>query len=100
MPNRGRAGLGAPSKKTPARMEAIIRRVSLGMTRTKAAAYAGVAHVTVLRWAQEDPVFAAKLEAAEAGVQRRLLERLDTITEHPLPNTWQAIAWKLERRWP
>jgi hypothetical protein len=91
---------GAPSKKTAARVSLVLKAVGAGMSRSKAAALAGIAHQTIARWAAEDPQFGLDLAKAEAKEQMRLLERLDQVIEHPLPNTWQAIAWKLERRWP
>ena len=98
--NRGRAGLGAPSKRTPAREAVILDAIRRGMSRTKAAALAGVGHDQVRRWADAEPTFAAKLAMAEAQCQDRLLKIIDDVADQRLPTTWQAAAWKLERRWP
>ena len=67
-----------------------------GATRTTAAAAAGVDRVTVWRWTQDDPAFAAEVEGADADAEIAMTNVLNEAARRE----WRAAAWWLERRRP
>ena len=91
---------GQNSKQTPERMDAVLAGIRLGQSRTMAARAAGVTHTTIANWATASPDFAMALDKAEADGQQMLLRVVISAAAKNLPNTWQAAAWLLERRWP
>jgi len=83
-----------------ARIVAASRR---GMSRARAAQYAGIGVSTYKGWvlrgnAGEEP-YASLLAAVKAAELEAEAEILDRIREHSF-DTWQAGAWLLERRYP
>jgi hypothetical protein len=91
---------GAPRKDTEPRIEAICEVLRRGVARRPAAEAAGVAYSTMRKWADDDPAIAARFEQAESEAQVRLLDMVRRTALTAGPNTWQAAAWILERRWP
>lgn len=89
-----------PLRHTPVAEEAILVGIRHGMAKTKAAQAAGFNHNTVWEWMTKSPAFAAKVHQAEAECQSKMLAVVIGAAEKMLPNTWQAAAWLLERRWP
>ncbi len=85
---------------TPERMEAVLVGMRLGLSRTVAAQAAGVGKDAIRRWALVDRRFALALEEAEGTAQAMLMRLVLQAAAKGLPNTWQAAAWMLERRWP
>ena len=88
------------AKLSPERKAAIIAGMELGLSRGDAAQSAGVTRRTVNRWAAEESDFADELEMAESRAKRHLLGIVVAVAAKRFPNTWQAAAWLLERRWP
>jgi len=84
----------------PQRVEAVLLGLRKGLSRTVAAEAAGVSKDTLRNWAQRSPKFAAQLTQAEAQAQSVLVGIVLAAAAKMLPNTWQAAAWLLERRWP
>jgi hypothetical protein len=92
--------MSRPSLMTPERVAGVLAGIKLGQSRTQAGRAAGVTHQTIARWAERVPSFAAQLDQAEAEGQQLLLKIVVAAAAKNLPNTWQAAAWLLERRWP
>lgn len=65
-----------------------------------AARAAGCSKDTIRRRLQRKPAFLARVEEAEGQAQQMLLNLVLGAAAKKLPNTWQAAAWMLERRWP
>ena len=88
---------GAREKYTPERVERIINAIRMGATQRLAASYAGVTEDTIIAWRKRHPDFldAFKIAEGEASVGW-----LNVIENAAREGTWQAAAWKLERRYP
>jgi hypothetical protein len=71
--------------------------VVIGATYEHAAAYGGIAQSTLYEWLKAKPEFSEALKAAEA---RAVVGWLAKIEKAASEGTWQAAAWKLERRHP
>jgi hypothetical protein len=85
------------SKLTPAVQQRICDAIGIGATYELAAAYGGVAFETFRRWREGNRAFCAAIESAEA---RAVVGWLAKIEKAASEGTWQAAAWKLERRYP
>lgn len=92
--------MGRPLRMTPQREEAILQGLRLGLPRTVAAQSAGVGKDTLRRHCERKPAFRSAVDEAEAQSQSMLLGIILKVAARALPNTWQAAAWMLERRWP
>jgi hypothetical protein len=87
---------GRPTKKTPERVDAILRALKAGNTRKAAACFAEIHVDTFYEWMKADPSFSDAVEKSEADAEVRFVTRIATAAEE----TWQAAAWWLERRRP
>lgn len=91
---------GRPSKLTEYTTARIISSLSRGNYRYVACQTAGITITTFERWMSDERgpyrEFRAAVEKAEAEAEERLLG----IIEDAAPNTWQAAAWMLERKYP
>jgi hypothetical protein len=85
------------SKLTPEVQQRICDAVVIGATYEHAAAYGGIAQSTLYEWLKAKPEFSEALKAAEA---RAVVGWLAKIEKAASDGTWQAAAWKLERRYP
>lgn len=96
--------MSRPTKLTPETQEKITDAVSIGATYELAAKYAGVTYETFNNWmkagaeAKSGQLFeffhaVKKAEGAAAVGWLAVIEKAAT-------ETWQAAAWKLERRYP
>lgn len=97
--------MGRPSKLTPETQLRIVQGISMGATYEHAAQYGGIAYNTFNEWMK-------KGEAARSGKYRDFYEAvkkaegqavigwLAKIEKAASDGTWQAAAWKLERRYP
>lgn len=86
------------TKRTPERMEIVLRALKLGATLKVAASYAGITEVTIRNWRREDAEFDAKCLSAKAEMEVRLLATIEMAAKEP--KNWSAAAWKLERIFP
>jgi hypothetical protein len=86
-----------PSKRTPAREQAILGALRVGNTRTAAAAYAEISLDTLARWISDDAEFCGAVLKAEADAEARFLGQIAKAAQD---GTWTAAAWWLERRRP
>jgi hypothetical protein len=87
---------GRPTKKTPERVEAILRALRAGNTRAASARFAEIHYDTLYEWMRSDSDFSDAVEKAEADAEVRFVTKIATAAEE----TWQAAAWWLERRRP
>ncbi len=95
---------GRPSKLTPETQARIAQAIEVGATYALAAQYGGVAYNTFNEWMK-------KGEAAKAGKYYDFYELIKNaegkaavkwlaLIDKAAVDTWQAAAWKLERRYP
>jgi hypothetical protein len=78
------------------RVVTLLNAISLGNSRTDAAAFAGIHRDTLYDWLQ-NPTFSDALEKAEAEAKVRAVSHIIRAAQG---GTWQAAAWWLERRYP
>lgn len=97
---------GRPSRFVPRVKKAIIRAVELGSPYRLAVQSAGVGYTTFKRWmaqAEQDEeggafrTFRDDVKKAEGKAVEKWLEIIDKAANN---GSWQAAAWKLERRYP
>lgn len=99
------ADTGRPSKiHDPGVRRRILKGISLGMTYDLAANYGGISYETLRSWRQRGEEgeslyseFLAQLKEAEGKALAKWLSTIDTASED---GSWQAAAWKAERRYP
>ena len=88
---------GAPSKKTPATLEAALSAAREGLPLRFCAGLAGISYQTLNEYRKADPGFDQRLETAMSeGVQAKMRKILEA-GNRDAPGSWQALAWSLER---
>jgi hypothetical protein len=96
VPTRRRHKNGRPTKRTKAVLTALFEAIRIGVPYKLACMAAGISYECFNKWRQKDPAFDAEVEQAAAEPAVKLFK---TIREQA-PETWQAGAWALERRYP
>ena len=91
----GRRRRGEPAL-NESRRQLLLRMISLGMSRRRAAACIGCHHATIARTAARDPDFDAQLRAAELVCESDPLAMITKASR----KTWRAAAWLLEKTRP
>jgi hypothetical protein len=91
MGGRG-SGRPPPAYLEDGRVITILTALSIGNTRTAAAAYAGIHRGTFYAWLARRPMFAQAVEKAETDAEVRAAA---TIVKAAQGGTWQAAAWWL-----
>lgn len=89
--------MARPTKYSDEVVERITHAIGLGATYELAAGYGGISYETFNDWRQKKPQFSEAIKAAE-GIAA--VGWLGKIEEAAGDGTWQAAAWKLERRYP
>jgi transposase len=89
-----------PSERTPERITAILSGIEGGLTETDAAQTAGISRGTLYNWKSEDPDLIEAIAAAKSRFVRTLTALILQHAASRFPNSWQAAAWLLERRFP
>lgn len=89
--------MGRRGKYNPEVVARITQAIELGATYEMAAAYGGITFETLRQWRATKPAFSEELKSAEG---RAVLKWLYRIEQAANGGTWQAAAWKLERRYP
>ena len=98
--------MGRPTKLTAETQERIVTAIRAGNYQDTAARWAGIDPGTFYRWmergAQEDGEeeyreFREAVENAKAAAEVRDVALIDKAAQD---GTWQAAAWKLERKFP
>jgi hypothetical protein len=90
------AKIGRRTKRTKAVLTPLFEAIRIGVPYKLACMAAGINVDTFMKWRQKDPAFDAEVEQAAAQPAVKLFK---TIREQA-PETWQAGAWSLERRYP
>jgi len=94
---------GRPTKLTPLIQEEVCKALKAGMYMETAAAYAGIDKDTLYDWLKkgargESPEHAKFSDAVKRAVAEAELTDLLMIKKAASEGTWQAAAWRLERR--
>jgi transposase len=89
--------MGRKSKYTPETVKKLTDAIKLGATYELACGYAGITYETLRVWLATKPAFSEALKEAEGAAAVGWLARIEKAAQD---GTWQAAAWKLERRYP
>lgn len=89
--------MARPTKYNEIAAKKIADAVRVGATYKLACAYAGISDETFANWRKKYPEFDQSLLEAEGGAAVKWLALIDKAATD---GTWQAAAWKLERRYP
>lgn len=89
--------MAGPYKRSPEVDARIEHALSVGTPHKYAAAFGGIDEDTFIRWRKRYADFADLVKRAEA---RAVVGWLAKIEKEANEGTWQAAAWKLERRYP
>ena len=99
-PRTGKHAGGAPSKKTPATLDAAVSAARDGLPLRFCAGLAGIRYQSLNEYRKADPDFDQRLETAMSeGVQAKMRKILEA-GNRETPGSWQALAWALERAHP
>jgi transposase len=88
--------MGRKSKYTSEVVDKLTDAIRTGATYDLACKYAGIAYETFRQWQAEKPAFSEVIKAAEGEAAVGWLQKIERATVE----SWQAAAWKLERRYP
>jgi hypothetical protein len=88
---------GRRTKYSPEVVKRLTDAIRLGATYELACAYAGISEDSFARWRAKYADFAEAIKEAEGGAAVGWLARIEQAAKD---GTWQAAAWKLERRYP
>jgi transposase len=89
--------MARPTKYTPETAKKIYDAIRVGATYELACAYAGISYETFNQWRKAKAQFSEAVKEAEGGAAIKWLAQIDKAAQD---GTWQAAAWKLERRYP
>ncbi len=89
--------MGRKSKFTPETEQKLVQAIQMGATYELAAQYGGISYETFRVWLSEKPAFSEAIKEAEG---RAVVGWLAKIEKAANDGSWQAAAWKLERRYP
>lgn len=92
-----RAKTGRAPRYTAERVQRIVLAIRMGATFRVACLYGGIGETTFYHWKQTRPEFREAVENAEGVAAIGWLAKIE---EAANVGTWQAAAWKLERRYP
>ncbi len=82
-------------KKTPATLKIIYKAIADGLTQRDAAALAGISEDTFSLWKNDNSDFSEQIRKKEIEHKRKLIQ----IIEKASLRSWQAAAWRLERKY-
>ncbi len=85
------------SKYTPEVVQRVVQAIELGATYELAAGFAGISYDTFNEWRKGKTEFSEAIKAAEGRASVKWLAKIEQAASD---GTWQAAAWKLERRYP
>ncbi len=88
---------GRRTKYTPETVKKITDALKLGATYKLACGYAGIHFDTFNEWVKAKPEFSEQVSLAEGTGAITWLAKIEKAATD---GTWQAAAWKLERRYP
>jgi len=90
------AKVGRKSKYTPAKHDKICEIIRMGNYQETAALCVGISTTTYYDWLHKFPQFADAVKRAEAEAEERDIQVIDKAAK----TSWQAAAWKRERKDP
>ena len=94
--------MGRRSKLTPDVQKAVCDALGVGATVEIACGYAGIAETTYYGWIEKGASRAGAYrefrEATQKALNRCAIQDLATISKAANAGSWQASAWRLERR--
>jgi transposase len=96
VPSRRRYKIGRPTKRTKAVVKVLFDAIKEGVPYKLACMAAGITYECFNNWRQNDPDFDRQVEELVAKPAIDLFK----IIREQAPETWQAGAWTLERRFP
>ena len=96
MPVRCRCKTGRPTKRTKAVLKVLFDAIKEGVPYKLACMAAGITYDCFCKWRNNDPDFDRQVEELVAKPAIDLFK----IIRQQAPETWQAGAWTLERRFP
>ena len=88
---------GRRTKYTPDTVKRLTDAITLGATYELACHYAGIDYSTFAKWMNEKIEFSEAIKEAEG---KGVMQWLAKIEKAANDGSWQAAAWKLERRYP
>ena len=88
------------SKYTQERATQVLQLIRQGLSRNDAAAATGIHRNTVANWLARHQAFRDGMAQAEAGFIQVCLNGILKAGLRGAPNSWQAFAWLLERKFP
>jgi hypothetical protein len=91
------ANVGRPTKYTPGVVARLIQALEMGATYDHACNFAGIHYDTFREWIKDKSEFSEEVKKAEG---RAVVGWLAKIEQAANEGSWQAAAWKLERRYP
>ena len=99
------ANMGRPTKLTPEVQERIVQALRAGNYQETAAAYAGIGESTFYEWMErgrDEPgsVYSEFVEAVTKAKADAEVRDVALIDKAATDGSWQAAAWKLERKFP
>ena len=97
--------MGRPTKLTPEVQERIVQALRAGNYQETAAAYAGIGESTFYEWMErgrDEPgsVYSEFVEAVTKAKADAEVRDVALIDKAATDGSWQAAAWKLERKFP
>lgn len=88
---------GRPTKYTLENVNAILDAIRVGTPLTHACRYGKVSFETFNEWRKQYSEFSEQVKEAESEAVKGWLDHIETAAKS---GSWQAAAWKLERRYP
>jgi transposase len=88
---------GRPTKYTPETVKKIVDAIRVGATFRLACDYAGITEETFSQWRKKYSEFSDAIKEAEGAGAVGWLAKIEKAAND---GSWQAAAWKLERRYP
>lgn len=89
--------MARPTKYNETIAKKITDAIRVGATFGLACAYAGISEDTFGRWRERYADFAVAVKEAEGTAAIKWLAQIDKAAQE---GSWQAAAWKLERKYP
>jgi transposase len=96
VPSHNRYKTGRPTKRTKAVLKVLFDAIKEGVPYRLACMAAGISYECFSKWRQNDPDFDRQVEELVAKPAIDLFK----VIRDQAPETWQAGAWALERRFP
>lgn len=96
---RAKTTKGRPSKKTPERMDAIVRRIASGCSREVAARAEGICDETLYAWMRSDSEFSDRVHAADSVFESDAVDRIFMAGSRDWKAYAHLLACKVPERW-